>query len=204
MTGARILIAEDEAVVAEHQPDLVIMDIRLEGEMDGIEAAALIRERFQTPVIYLSAYGYGETLDRAKETEPYAFINKPFDERELIVNIHTALYRYHAGRELDLLSQQLQTALKQIATLRQLIPMCGTCKRVRVDEGYWQELEVFLAERAGIRLTHGYCPACSDRILKEFENDFHPPGARMSINPADDPKPFEPGRVVPDQPNTLN
>ncbi|MBD1909217.1 MULTISPECIES: ATP-binding protein [unclassified Leptolyngbya] len=81
------------AKVAELRPDLVLMDIRLKGHMDGIEAAEQIRTDFDTPVIYLTAYADDATLQRAKVTEPFGYIVKPFDERDLQVAIEVALRR---------------------------------------------------------------------------------------------------------------
>lgn len=85
----------EEAIekVAELRPDLVLMDIRLKGRMDGIEAAEQIRADFNTPVIYLTAYADEVTLQRAKVTEPFGYIVKPFDERDLHVAVEVALSR---------------------------------------------------------------------------------------------------------------
>jgi signal transduction histidine kinase len=89
-------VASGEAAVekvAELRPDLVLMDIRLKGQMDGIEAAEQIRADSDTPVIYLTAYADDATLQRAKVTEPFGYIVKPFDERDLQVAIEVALRR---------------------------------------------------------------------------------------------------------------
>lgn len=84
--------------VEQLRPDLVLMDIHLEGDMDGVEAAAEIYRRFQLPVVYLTAFSSQDILDRAKITEPMGYILKPYEERELYVVIETAMYRYHAER----------------------------------------------------------------------------------------------------------
>ncbi|AEH60473.1 response regulator receiver protein [Methanosalsum zhilinae DSM 4017] len=75
-------------------PDLVLMDIRLKGEMDGVEAASQIRDKFDIPVIYLTAYSDEEILERAKKTEPYGYILKPFKESELRTSIEVALHKH--------------------------------------------------------------------------------------------------------------
>jgi DNA-binding NarL/FixJ family response regulator len=72
------------------------MDIRLAGEMDGIEAAAEIRKQFDLPTIYLTAFSNQDILDRAKLTEPLGYILKPYEDRELHVVLETALYRHRA------------------------------------------------------------------------------------------------------------
>ena len=81
-------------LVREHTPDLVLMDIQLEGEMDGIEAASIIKKELDIPIIYLTAFSDEGTLERAKITEPYAYIVKPFEPRELQISIEIALYKH--------------------------------------------------------------------------------------------------------------
>lgn len=78
---------------AAELPHLVLMDIHLDGQMDGVSAAGVVRSQFRIPVILLTAYADDETLDRAKVTEPYAYIIKPFEERELRTAVVLALYR---------------------------------------------------------------------------------------------------------------
>lgn len=82
------------------RPHLILMDIELKGQMDGITAAAEIRERLNIPVIFLTAYVDSETLNRAKKTEPYGYLLKPFDERELHTTIEMALYKSDMERRL--------------------------------------------------------------------------------------------------------
>jgi PAS domain S-box-containing protein len=92
----------EEAVqrVSASQPDLVLMDIRLSGDMDGVEAAAEIRARYGTPVIYLTAYADDETLRRAKTTDPYGYVGKPIVWEELFSTIEVALDRHQMERRL--------------------------------------------------------------------------------------------------------
>jgi PAS domain S-box-containing protein len=91
-----IVSSGEEAIikVRENKPDLILMDINLNGEMDGIEATSKIHSFSDIPVIYLTAYSDDETLARAKITEPYAYIVKPFKDRELQINLEIALYKY--------------------------------------------------------------------------------------------------------------
>lgn len=98
--------------MAGHHPDLVLMDIQLAGEIDGIETAAHIRERFGIPVIFLTAYADEETLQRAKITEPFGYILKPFTIRELRANIEMALYKYQMERKLRESERWFATTLR--------------------------------------------------------------------------------------------
>lgn len=80
-------------------PDVVLMDIMLKGDMDGVEAAGEIRERFDVPVVYLTAYSDNKILERAKKTEPFGYIVKPFDEKDLHSSIEIALHRHRKEKE---------------------------------------------------------------------------------------------------------
>lgn len=135
MAKASLLIVEDEAIVAadlagklsrlgyeisgttghgedavsharERQPDLVLMDIKLAGVMDGVEAADIIRREFDLPVIFLTAHSDRATLDRAKLTEPFGYLLKPFDDHGLKTHIEMALYKHRAEAEKRLLETQ--------------------------------------------------------------------------------------------------
>lgn len=142
-TPSRILIVEDEAIVAldikgrlhalgydvvgvapsgvraislaaEHVPDLILMDIMLEGDLDGIDTASIIREDHSIPIIYLTAYADNETLKRAKITEPFGYIIKPFEDRELNLTIEMALYKHKAESTLNANRRWLSTTFDSI------------------------------------------------------------------------------------------
>ena len=139
----QILVVEDERIVAEHirrslknmgysvldfvssgekaikevedkRPDLVLMDIVLEGEMSGIETAQQIRSRFNIPVVYLTAYSDEKILERAKITEPFGYVIKPFNERELRINIEMALYKHKMEKELKESEQWLSATINSL------------------------------------------------------------------------------------------
>lgn len=92
----------EEAVqlAEEKNPDVVLMDIMLKGEMSGIEAAAQIKEHYDIPVIYLTAYADESTLSKAKITEPYGYILKPFKEIDLDISIKMTLFKHKKQKEL--------------------------------------------------------------------------------------------------------
>jgi signal transduction histidine kinase len=130
LNKARILIVEDEAVVAENlekvitdcgyevvgraasaddavnaaielNPDLILMDIVLLGEKNGIDASYEIKEKIDIPIIFLTAYSNLELIDKAKSVEPYAYIVKPFQDRQLFASIEMALYRIQMAKKLE-------------------------------------------------------------------------------------------------------
>lgn len=88
-TGAKAI-----ELIKQNCPDLILMDIQIKGEMDGIETANEIRKKYRLPVIFLTAYSEDETLERAKLAEPYGYILKPFEQRDLKSAIEIALYRH--------------------------------------------------------------------------------------------------------------
>ncbi|MEI7937645.1 MAG: response regulator, partial [Verrucomicrobiota bacterium] len=99
---AGLAVSGDQAIAlaGELRPDLVLMDIRLEGEMDGISAAQEIRQRFHIPSVFLSAYSEEATIERAKLAEPFGYILKPFEGREVRANIEMALYKHRMEEDL--------------------------------------------------------------------------------------------------------
>jgi PAS domain S-box-containing protein len=143
MSKAKILIVEDEKIVAmdiqkslesmgyhvcamassgeeavqkagETKPDLALMDIVLKGKMDGIQTAEQLSARFKTPIVYLTAYDDDNTLQRAKITTPYAYITKPFNDRELHIAIEMALYKSQAETRIRRTEKWLAAILKSV------------------------------------------------------------------------------------------
>lgn len=99
-----------QEIEREH-PDIVLMDIRLRGEMDGVEAAAIIRSRYALPVVYLTAHTDGATLKRAQDTEPFGFLVKPLVNASLKAAITMALHKHRMERELENSRKLLSTIL---------------------------------------------------------------------------------------------
>ena len=103
------------------RPDLVLMDIMLKGEGDGIEAAALIREQLDIPVVFLTAYSDKETLERARVTVPWGYLLKPFQEREMHVTIQMALYHAERERERTILLKRLERQVVELQAQERLM-----------------------------------------------------------------------------------
>jgi two-component system cell cycle sensor histidine kinase/response regulator CckA len=143
MTRPQIMVVEDESIVAEDmkamlegfgyavpavafsgeeavkkaldtQPDLVLMDIVLKGQMSGVEAVEHIRSRCNIPVVYVTAYADEKTVRRAKVTEPFGYLLKPFDARELQTTIEIALYKHQMDKKLQESEQWLSTTLRSL------------------------------------------------------------------------------------------
>jgi PAS domain S-box-containing protein len=99
-----------QQIEREH-PDIVLMDIRLKGEMDGVQAASIIRSRYALPVIYLTAHTDGPTLERARDTEPFGYLVKPLVDTNVKATITMALHKHRMERELENSRKLLSTIL---------------------------------------------------------------------------------------------
>lgn len=329
MALPRILIVEDESLIAKDiatsledlgydvvgtavsgedaiaeskklRPNLVLMDIVLQGEIDGIQAAARIRADLGLPVIFLTAYADDTIMQRAKLTEPFGYLIKPFEDTELHFSIQMALYKHKMEHELKRKEEQyralvemaniipfeldfttgrftymspqvekmlgyplsdwtgiqfmlahtfeedknsltkimlcqdcapgeidyefrfikadgstiwlrgiasiiraedsstsllrsvlidinsrkrieeerenligeLQEALANIKTLRGLVPICAWCKKVRDDNGFWNQVETYIQDHSDAKFTHGMCPDCMQKMDRELDDEL--------------------------------
>lgn len=91
--GRATTSAEAMDLVMNQKPDLVLMDININGDIDGIETAKMIKQGFNIPVVFVTSHSDGETLERAKATNPDGYIMKPFDDKDLRVAIELAIKR---------------------------------------------------------------------------------------------------------------
>ncbi len=114
VTGMASSAAECFEYVAREIPDLVLMDIHIDGEHDGIQTAHLLRERFGVPVLYLTAYADADTLNRAKLSAPLGYVVKPYRKSELRAAVEVSLYRHELERQLGAQQRWLATTLSAI------------------------------------------------------------------------------------------
>lgn len=140
-------------------PDLALLDIVMP-EMNGYELCTRLKADPRTkeiPVIFITAVS--EVMDDARAFELGAvdYVPKPFNPLTVKarVNTHIKLHRT---------LKKLQNALKDIRTLSGLIPICASCKKIRDDEGFWNQVETYIAERSEVRFSHGICPECRDKF----------------------------------------
>ena len=165
-TGTKILVVEDESVVArdlersltdlgydvtdcvtsgeealisaeERRPDVVLLDIRLRGQIDGIEAASLLRARYRVPVVYLTAYSDDDTLWRAARSEPYGYIVKPFTSREVRSAVEIARYKHAMDAQLAARERWFSTTLRSIGDA---VVACTPDRRVKFMNQAAEEL----------------------------------------------------------------
>lgn len=162
------------ALIADHKPDVIIMDIEMPG-MNGIQAIARIFASCPTPVVILTAYETSRLVEQASEAGAGAYLVKPPNIHELKRSISIAVARFRdmlklkqLNQELHRRNQQLQEALAEVKTLKGLLPICASCKKVRDDDGYWQQVEVYIATHTDVIFAHSLCPKCAKKYYNRL------------------------------------
>jgi response regulator RpfG family c-di-GMP phosphodiesterase len=135
-------------------------------------------------VVLLTAFESPELVDEASEAGVGAYVVKPARDNELDRAIAIARARSDDLFELRRLSEELrrqneelQAALERIKTLSGLLPICAGCKRIRDDQGYWQQVELYIQDHSEIRFSHGLCPECCVTLYPEVFGGAKKPSA---------------------------
>lgn len=162
------LASEALSLAAHHKPSLVLMDIQLAGEMDGIQAAEQMR-RLQVPVVFVTGCSSDTVLDRAVLTGPCGYLIKPYDTNDLKATIQVALHKHRAEVERTRLVARLKRVLRNVKTLRGRLSICAYCKRVKDGDGEWPQIEAYVMQHSHASFTHGMCPGCFDRVKAQLQ-----------------------------------
>jgi len=183
--SAKILLVEDEAITAmdlqrklefwgytvvgtahdgpsaielarKHEPDLILMDIVLKGDIDGVEVAERIRD-LEVPVVFISAHSEETAMRRAGNTSPYGYLIKPFDEKELVFTIEMAIHRHRSDRQV----KKLNRALRMLSDCNQAIvrikdadELLNEICRIIVEVGGYRMAWIGLAEHDEEKSVH--------------------------------------------------
>ncbi len=140
-------------------PDLILLDIMMPG-MDGFEVCRSIKNdknARETPVIFLTARRDIDDLVRGFEAGGIDYVTKPFNSTELLIRVKTHL--------------DLKKARDEIKRLKGIIPICCSCKKIRDDEGYWEQVETYIESHSDAEFTHGICPECTEKLYGDLLND---------------------------------
>ena len=154
------------------RPQIVLTDWMMPG-MDGDQLCRLIREtpgaRY-TYVILLTAKDSAEEVLDGLDAGADDYMTKPFDHRELLMRVNVGRRIVALEAMLKAQVDELQQALNQVRTLEGLLPICAYCKKIREDDGYWHEIEVYVEKRTDASFSHGYCPKCmEERVMPQIE-----------------------------------
>ncbi len=142
------------------KPDLILMDIQLKGEMNGIQAAIFVQDTINIPVIFLTAFADNKTLENAKKAGPYGYLKKPVKDEDLQIALEIGLNKSKMERQLKEKIIELQEAQDSIKLLTGLIQICAHCRNIRDETGHWDNLENYITNHTQLVLSHGMCPTC--------------------------------------------
>jgi CheY-like chemotaxis protein len=153
--------------------DLILMDV-LMPELDGVEACRQIKSRphlSDIPIIMVTAKNDHSNLQAAFAAGAVDYITKPVNSMELLARASSALAlkkemdcRKAREEELRRSNDELQKALRDVKVLRGLIPICASCKKIRNDGGFWQQLEEYIGEHSEAEFSHGICQPCVKKL----------------------------------------
>ena len=158
-------------------PRLAILDWIMP-KMEGIEICRKLAERTGKPLVYtilLTVKKEKEDIIEALDCGAHDFLSKPVHVGELRSRVAVGVRLLEAedkikdyAREIEAKNQALEQALSEIKTLQGFIPICACCKKIRDDEGYWQQIESYIQEHSEAKFSHGICPDCMRVQYPEF------------------------------------
>jgi PleD family two-component response regulator len=158
----------------DRRPLLAILDWMMPA-LTGVELCRMARNDGRTQALYLillTARDRSDDIVEGLEAGANDYIIKPFDQKELRARVDVGLRVLKLETALARRIQQLENALAQVEQLEGLLPICAYCKKVRSDNDYWQQVDHYLAAHSKVRFSHGICPECYRKIVKEeFDED---------------------------------
>jgi FixJ family two-component response regulator len=155
--------------IGRGQHDVYLLDYRL-GPHTGLELLRAALERgCRAPIIMLTGQGDREVDIAAMRAGAADYLVKgTIDARLLERSIRYAIERKRAEEERERLITQLQDALANIKTLSGLLPICASCKKIRDDSGYWNQIEIYIGAHSEAEFSHGLCPDCTKRLYPDL------------------------------------
>jgi CheY-like chemotaxis protein len=170
---------------------MAFIDVRMPPGWDGIETTAriwAIDPDLQVVICTAySDYSWGEMINRLGHSDKLLILKKPFDNVEARQLATALTEKWHLTRQarwqmadlekvigertakLTAANAELTEALANVKELSGLVPICGDCKKIRTDQDYWQSVEQYIAEHTNARFTHGICPACFEKYMRDIK-----------------------------------
>jgi len=162
-----------DALQQPEAPRLVVLDWMMP-EMDGLEVLRRVRALpgDRPPYILMLTF----KIDKAEiiaglDAGANDYLAKPFDVGELRARVEVGRRMVEMQDELAGKIGELQRALAEIKTLRGIVPICASCKKIRDDHGYWSQVEVYVRDRTEAEFSHSVCPECMKKLYPEFAGD---------------------------------
>jgi CheY-like chemotaxis protein len=150
-------------------PDLILLDIMMPA-LDGFEVCRRLKESEQLrniPVIFITALGQPEEELRGLTMGAADYITKPFNPGLVLLRVRNHIELKIQRDALEQRTVELEKALGEIKVLQGIIPICAACKKIRDDQGYWQQLEGYINDHSNAKFSHSICPACAKELYPE-------------------------------------
>jgi phosphoserine phosphatase RsbU/P len=177
--GAEVAVAEDgHAAWAQIQGRTESMVLILDREMPGIDGMDLCRRvrllPSFPPLYILMVTGASEPIDITAGLDAGAddYVIKPFNAAELKARAEVGMRIVALQEGMARRLAELEQALANVKQLRGLLPMCAYCKKIRVDDKYWQQLEGYLSDHSDAEFSHGICPECFPSVIDQIRNEI--------------------------------
>jgi CheY-like chemotaxis protein len=150
--------------------DLILLDIMMPG-MDGFEVARILKQSPDTkdiPIIILTAKTQIEEILEGFDAGAVDYVTKPFNTEELLARVRAHIeLKKKSDKEKELILM-LKTTLEEGNQLTGLFPLCSSCKKIRDDEGYWQQLEQYFINHSNVQFTYSLCPTCIKKLYPKM------------------------------------
>jgi len=158
------------------QPDLILLDIMMP-VMNGFEVCGHLKanEQFKNiPIIFITALGHPEDESRGLKLGATDYITKPFNPDLVLLRVRNHLELKNQRDVLEQRTMELEKALAEIKVLKGIIPICAQCKKIRDDQGYWQQVEVYIRDHSDAEFSHSLCPCCVKDLYPEQYAKVYP------------------------------
>lgn len=172
--GYRCLTARDGQTgidrAALAHPDLILLDVRMPG-IDGFETCRRLKANEIThdiPVLFMTIVTDLPNKVTGFEVGGVDYLTKPIELPELLGRVKAHITIRRQQKLIEAHNKELQEALAKVKLLSGLLPICMNCKKVRDDEGYWQQVEVYIRDHSEVDFSHGICPDCKQVLYPEF------------------------------------
>lgn len=179
--GFTVLTAQDgdeawDLLENERNLQLAVLDWMMPG-VDGLEICRRIKGREEGRYIYtllLTGKGSRDDMVQALESGADDYLTKPVNADELRSRLAVGQRILRYEKTLAEKIVELEDALREIRTLSGLLPICSSCKRIRDDQGYWNQIDTYIGERSDAKFSHSICPACQESYLRDSDRQSDP------------------------------
>ncbi len=157
-------------LIRENLPDLALLDVMMPG-LTGYEVCRQMKTEPSTadiPVIFLTSKMELEDITEGFEAGAVDYVSKPPRPLELLARVRTHVELKKTRDSLQEHVRRLKESIEEIKTLSGMLPICANCKNIRDDQGYWQNVESYIADRSDAVFSHGMCPDCIKKLYPQY------------------------------------